>query len=84
MGGEVTVRTEVTDTYMQQIIDNSTSGAVNKMELSSIKKVVQTKNLILVFTKARLVWILRKDTFGDRSKEEFLAFLRGKGLKIKS
>lgn len=79
LGGEVTTRTTVTDTHIQSAVDN---GSTNAVHLTDIKKVVQTKNLILVCTKAKLVFILHKDTFKGRNKDEFLAFMKSKGIKV--
>ena len=43
----------------------------------------QTKNLILLKTKANLILILRKDAFTLGTKEDFIAFLKAKGLIVK-
>lgn len=48
-----------------------------------LKKVIQTKNLILLQTNANLVHILHKQGFSPASCEDFLQFLRSKGLKVK-
>ncbi len=82
-GGEVTVQTVVTDTCVRQTIANGPNNAANETKLSNIKKVVQSKNLIILWTNANLLYIFHKDTFGARGKDEFLAFLRGKGIKVK-
>lgn len=79
LGGEVTLVTTVTDTHIQSTVNN---GSTNTVNLTDVKKVVQTKNLILVCTKAKLVFILHKDTFKDRNKDEFLAFMKSKGIKV--
>lgn len=49
----------------------------------TIVKAVQTENLILLRSKANLIYIFRKDTFIKGTHEEFIMFLRGKGIKIK-
>lgn len=77
---EITVETIVTNGFIQNTASN---GAVNKLEYSNIKSVVQTKNLILPHSKANLVYIFRKDTFTKGSKESFIKFLMNKGIKIK-
>ena len=43
----------------------------------------QTKNLILLKSRANLIYILRKDTFTKGTKDDFIAFLRSKGIKVK-
>lgn len=77
-GNEITVETIVTEEYIQS---NASTGAVMKVEYCNIRKAVQTKNLILLQTKANVVLIFPKADFTKESREEFLAFLRGKGIK---
>lgn len=48
-----------------------------------IQKVKTSKNLILLYTKSRLVWIFPKDSFTRGSAGEFLTFLKNKGLKVR-
>jgi len=52
------------------------------IELSNIKKVYLTKNLILLHTKARLLLIFDKHNFTVGTQEEFLKYLREHGLKV--
>lgn len=79
-GKEIAVETIVTNKFIQ---NTASTGAVNKLEYDKIRNVVQTKNLILLRSKANLIYIFRKDTFTKGNKEEFIVFLRGKGFKIK-
>ena len=79
-GKAITVETVVTDAYIQQ---TASTGAVNKLEYDSVKKVTRTKNLIMLHSKARLIYIFRKDTFQKGTADEFITFLKGKGIKIK-
>ncbi|MBE6789351.1 MAG: YcxB family protein [Ruminococcaceae bacterium] len=79
-GKEVSFTTIVTDEYIQ---NTASTGAVNKFEYNDIKSAAQTKNLILLRSKTNLIYIFRKDTFTKGSKEEFIMFLREKGIKIK-
>ena len=51
------------------------------IELCNIKKVIKTKNLILLHTNTRLLLIFRKDNFTVGTQEEFLEYLRSNGLK---
>lgn len=78
-GGEITVQTLVTDEYIQQ---TASTGSVNKLEYGKIRKAIQTKNLIILRTKANLFYIFRKDTFTLGTKDGFIAFLREKGIKV--
>ena len=62
-----------------------TCATVTTMEYTydKIAFAVQTKNLILLKTKANLIIIVRKDSFTLGTKEDFIAFLLGKGLTVK-
>ena len=77
---EISVETIVTNEYIQ---NTASTGAVNKLEYDKIRNSVQTKNLILLRSKANLIYIFRKDTFTKGNKEDFISFLNGKGVKIK-
>lgn len=77
---EISVDTIVTNDYIQSV---SSAGGVIKLEYNNIKYVVQTKNLILLRTKANLLSIFRKDTFKKGTKEDFISFLISKGIKVK-
>ena len=79
-GKEISIETIVTNEYIQ---NTASTGAVNKLEYDKIKNVAQTKNLILLRSKANLIYIFRKDTFAKGNKEDFADFLRSKGIKIK-
>ena len=79
-GKEISVETIVTNEYIQ---NTASTGAVNKLEYDKIRNSVQTKNLILLRSKANLIYIFRKDTFTKGNKEDFAHFLRSKGVKIK-
>ena len=56
---------------------------VNKIAYPMLKQAILTKNLILVRSKANLVFIFRRDSFCVGSEEDFLNFLRSKGLAVK-
>ena len=77
---EIFVETIVTNEYIQ---NTASTGAVNKLEYNKIRNSVQTKNLILLRSKANLIYIFRKDTFTKGDKESFIRFLNNKGVKIK-
>ncbi len=79
-GKEIDVETIVTDSYIQ---GTASTGAVNRIEYKKIKNAVQTKNLILLRSKANLIFIFDKNTFEIGSKEEFVSFLRARGIKVK-
>ena len=79
-GKEITVQTIVTNDFIQ---NTSSTGSVNKLEYNKIKKAVQTKGLILLLSDAKLFYIFKKDSFTVGNKEEFISFLKYKGVKIK-
>jgi len=79
-GGEITVETIVTDEGIQC---TSSNGGVYKVEYDKVKKAIKTKNLIILQTKAKVAYLLPKDAFTKGSAEEFIAFLKAKGIKIK-
>lgn len=79
-GKEIEVEVIVTEDFIQNTFS---TGAVNKLEYYKIKRAVQTKNLILLYTKANLVYTLRKDAFEIGTKEGFIAFLKSKNITVK-
>ena len=79
-GKEISVETVITNEYIQ---NTATTGTVNSVGYDKIRNAVQTKNLILLRSKANLIYIFRKDTFMKGTKDEFIAFLGTKGIKVK-
>ncbi len=79
-GGELfEIITSVTDDSIIQ----STEKSESKTELSCIKAVILTKNLIIFMTKTKLGFILKRDSFTVGTDKELLKFVEGKSLKIK-
>lgn len=79
-GKEISVETIVTNEYIQ---NTASTGTVNKLEYENIRNVVQTNNLILLRSKANLVYIFQKDAFTIGNAEDFIKFLKDKGIKVK-
>jgi hypothetical protein len=79
-GDDLKVTVIVTEDGLQ--IAGSVGGEI-KIGFDKVKDVIQTKNLILVRSKARLVYILRKDSFSIGTKEAFQSFLKDKGITVK-
>lgn len=79
-GKDVDIETVVTDELIQGA---SSTGTVNKITFDKVKGVVQTKNLIMLGTKANMIYIFHKDGFEIGNAEEFIAFLRNKGFSVK-
>lgn len=80
-GKEISVEVSVTEEYIQ---NTASTGAVNKLEYGKVKRVYQTKNFILFHSKANLLYIFSKDGFTKGTKEEFIEFIKSKGIKIKA
>lgn len=70
-GGAVEVKAIVTDEFIQ---NTTSSGSVNKLEFNKIKKVTQTKNLILLLSDSKLIYVFRKDAFSVGACDEFIVF----------
>ena len=79
-GKEISVETIVTNEYIQ---NTASTGTVNKLEYENIRNVVQTNNLILLRSKANLIYIFQKDAFTIGNAEDFIKFLKDKGIKVK-
>lgn len=75
----ITVNTVVTDGYIQPAFS---VGSVYKIYFRDIKQAAQTKNYILLTTKAMQIYAFRKDGFTKGTPEELIAFLRTKGYKL--
>ena len=54
-----------------------------EISFSNIKKVRRSRNLIYVITKAKITWIIPKNTFTRGTADEFLSFLKSKGIKVR-
>lgn len=75
---------EVQTVVTEEVIKlTATNGAVNELVYSKIKNALMTKNLILVPSKANLIYIFRKDSFTKGTPEEFILYLRSKRIKVK-
>ncbi|MCR5809053.1 MAG: YcxB family protein [Clostridiales bacterium] len=57
---------------------DSISGGEVAVEYEKIAKVVETKNLLILRTNAKLNYILRKDAFTMGTPEEFKSFIEGR------
>ena len=79
-GGPISAEMNVTDEYIEQ---TASTGGVAKLEYSNVKKVIQTKNYILLLSKARYYYIFSKTGFTSGTPDEFVAFLKNKGFKVR-
>ena len=65
------------------IIGEGMNGGVTETGFDKIKSSVQTKNLIVLRSKANLLFVFRKDGFSIGTKEDFVDFLKNKGIKVR-
>lgn len=62
----------------------SSLGTKHETDLSKIKKVWITKHYLMLQTPSKLCFTVKKDGFTVGTYEEFCAFLRAKGFKVKT
>ena len=65
-------------TEEQAYNDSAATGGRVNIDYASLKKVIVTKNLIVLKTKAKLGYILRRDSFVLGTEKEFMAFISAK------
>lgn len=76
-GGAVTVDASAGEDLLRFRVSN---GAEQELPYAKMKKLAQTKHLILVSSEAKLWYIFPKDAFTKGTPEDFLAFLKTKGV----
>ncbi|MBQ6570712.1 MAG: YcxB family protein [Clostridia bacterium] len=64
--------------YDDKMAIEASSGGSVEVAYSSLKKIYTTKNLIIALSGARLMYILKKDSFTVGSADECVAFLKSK------
>ena len=79
-GGPFEVKSIVTEDFIEH---TGSTGGVNRLEYNKIKKCNQTKNLILLQSDAKLIYVFPRNGFSVGNCDEFLDFLRNKGIKVK-
>lgn len=62
---------------------SQSTGALYRISCSDVKKVVQTKKYIYLWSKTNVLYPLKKDSFSVGNGEDFLLFMRNKGIKVK-
>lgn len=65
------------------IIGEGMNGGVTETGFDKIKSAAQTKNLIVLRSKANLLFVFCKDGFSIGTKEDFVQFLKNKGIKVR-
>lgn len=79
-GKAVGVEITVTDEFIES---KASTGSVYKLDYSSIRVVLQTKNMILLRSRANLIYIFKKDSFTVGRAEDLLLFLKSKGVRVR-
>ena len=75
---------EVTVTAAEDRIKLSQStGAEYELNYCDIKRVVQTRKYIYLWSKTNMSYSFKKNSFSCGDANEFLLFLRSKGVKVK-
>ena len=73
-----------TVTFTDEVGRSVSEGHEDKMiRYDTIKRVVSLKKYILIHSKAGNVFVFGKDSFTLGTAEEFLAFLKSKGVKVR-
>lgn len=67
----------------EESITNITEDGQSTVGFDRVKSAFVTKNYIAVTTKAKLIYILKKDSFTVGDYDGFIAFLTEKGIKVK-
>ena len=74
-GGTIRVDAAATE---DRLLFKASNGSEQELPYAKMKKIIQTKRLILIRSEANLCYILPKDTFTKGTPEAFLAFLKEK------
>lgn len=61
---------------------SASNGSTLNIELSKIRSAVHTKNYVVLRSDARLIYSFGKDGFTKGTKDEFITFLKSKGIKV--
>ncbi len=77
-GKPVKVQNFVTEKGLKMVIYKN----VNEMPYEQIKSVIKTKKVIIISSAANTMYVFDKKSFTVGTAEEFLAFLKGKGIKV--
>ena len=80
-GAQITYLTRISDA---KICLETSLGTNYEIAFTTVKRVVQTKNYLMLQTPTKQCYPLKKDGFTKGSYEELCAFLRAKGYKVKT
>ncbi len=79
-GKAIEVTVTVTDESIKQ---TQSTGSEYQLNYNDIKMAVHTKNYIYLWSKTNLLYSFKKDSFSIGNKEDFLIFLKNKGIKVR-
>ena len=74
---------DVNITVTEDGFTNISEEGQSTIGFDRVKSAFVTKNYIAVLTKAKLIYILKKDSFTVGDFDGFVAFLQAKGIKVK-
>lgn len=77
-GKAIEVDMYVTDEAIEM---KQSTGSVTTLKYADIKKVVRTSKFYYVWSKSNMLYTFKKSGFSKGNAEEFLSFLRDKGIK---
>ena len=73
--------------YMQvtedRLIGKSSTGTEGETLFKNIRYAAETKNLVILLTRARQYHVMQKDAFTKGDWKEFLCFLEERGVKVR-
>lgn len=79
-GKPVSVIVTVTENEIRQL---QSTGSGFQLNYCDIKRVVQTKKFIYLWSKTNLIYSFKRDSFSLGNADDFLLFLKSKGLKVR-
>lgn len=75
---------EVTVTVSEDVIKQTQStGSEFQLNYGGIKRAVQTKKYVYLWSKTNMLYSLKKESFSLGSTDDFIFFLKNKGIKVK-
>lgn len=79
-GALARIETSVMDSYVEFVGSNN---SVTRLGYDKIKQAVLTKNLILLRSETKLMYVLHKDGFEIGACDDFVGFLKSKEIVVK-
>lgn len=72
----------ITQTVFEDRIEHEFCGITQSLDYSNVAYVADLKEYINIITKAKYVYIFKKDSFTLGNAEGFIDFLKSKGIKV--